>query len=305
MNDIVAQLGIDDTFTKRRNGNRDKSFNAVRDNVPLVEDYNMMADILFLPTASFGYKYLFVIVDLASNEFDIEPIKNKDPDTVLKAMKKCFTREHIKEPKFTLKTDGGNEFKGVFKKYLYDESILHKVALPHRHSSMSSVEALNRQLGRLFNGYMNKKEIATGKPYNNWTDIVPVVRKMLNDVRKIKLPDDINSHSYPVQEDLKEVKVTVKDKKKGITHTEIQYQRIKPKFRVGQMVHRYLDYPKNALGKNQPTAQRREGDYLWETRARQIVQIITMGGRGPLYRYILEELPSVSFTENQLMREKV
>lgn len=305
MNGIVAQLGIDETFTKRRNGNRDKSFNAVRDNVPLVENYNMMADILFLPTASFGFKYLLVVVDLATNKFDIEPIKNKEPITVLKAMKKCFTREYVKEPKFTIKTDSGNEFKGVFKKYLYDESILHKVALPHRHASMSVVETLNRQLGRLFNGYMNKKETESGKPYKNWTDVVPTVRELLNEVRERELPADINSYEYPVQEDLKEVKVTVKDKKKETVHTEIQYQKIKPKFRIGQMVHRYLDHPKNALGKNQPTAQRREGDYLWQTEPKQIVQIITMGGRGPLYRYILEGLPSVSFTENQLMREKV
>lgn len=186
INDIVEHLGIDEKFTKRIQ--KDKVHNAVRDNIPLVEDYNMMADILFLPTASFGYKYLFVIVDLATNEFDIEPIKNKEPITVLRAMKKCFTREYVKKPKFTIKTDGGNEFKGVFKKYLYDESILHKVALPHRHSSMSVVEGLNRQLGRLFNGYMNKKEIETGKVYKNWTDAVDVIRKMLNEVRKKKLP---------------------------------------------------------------------------------------------------------------------
>lgn len=223
INDIVKHLEIDEKFTRRKRMKGDKRFNSIKDNVPLVEDYNMMADVLFLPTASFGFKYLFVIVDLANNEFDIEPIKNKEPSTILKAMKKCFTREYIKEPKFTIKTDSGNEFKGVFKKYLYDESILHKVALPHRHTSMSSVESLNRQLGRLFNGYMNKKEIESGKPYKNWTDIVPTVRKMLNKIRKIKLPDDINSHVYPVQEDLKEVRVTVTDKKKGTKHVEIQY----------------------------------------------------------------------------------
>jgi len=300
--DVVNNLGIDETFTKRRNGKRYEKHNAVKDNIPLVEDYNMMADLLFLPTAKFGFKYLFVIVDLATDEFDIEPIKNKEPTTILKAMKKCFTRDFVKEPKYTLKTDSGNEFKGVFHKYLYDESILHKVALPHRHSSMGNVEALNRQLGRLFNGYMNTKEVESGKPYKNWTDVVTVVRTELNKVRKKELPEDINSYEYPVQEDLKEKEIVVK--KKGKKHIETVYEQIKPKFRIGQMVHRYLDHPRNALGKNQPTAQKREGDYLFDTEPRQIVKIITMGGRGPLYRYILDRLPNVSFTENQLMRAR-
>ncbi len=87
-------------------------------------------------------------------------------------------------------------------------------------------------------------------------------------------------------------------KKKTIMVTE--YEQIKPKFKVGRYVYRYLDHPKNALGKNQPTAQRRQGDYNFDRVARRIEQIVTMGGRGPLYRYMLEDLPNVSYTENQL-----
>lgn len=297
--DIVNKLGIDETFTKVQNVKRKDKFNVVKDNIPLVEDYNAMADLLFLPTAKFGFKYLFVIVDLATNEFDIEPIKNKEPATVLKAMKKCFSRDYVKKIKYTLKTDIGTEFKGIFHKYLYDESILHKVSLPNRHTSMANVEALNRQLGRLFNGYMNKKEEASGKQYKNWTDIVDIVRKDLNDVRKKRIPFDINSYEYPVQEDLKKVEVVVK--KRGVKTTEVSYERIKPKFKIGQNVHRLLDYPKNALGMNQPTSQKREGDYLYDIVPRQIIKIITMSGKGPLYRYILDGFPSVSFSENQLM----
>src|SRR3984957_17655765 len=158
---ILDDLNINEKFTKRIN--RPRIFNRVKDNVPLVEDWNMMADLLFLPTAKFGFKYLFVIVDLATDEFDIEPIKNKEPDTVLKAMLKCFSRPYVKRPEYSLKTDSGNEFKGVFQKYLYDESIFHSVAPPNRHSSMGNVEALNKQLGRLFNLYMNSKEKSSGK----------------------------------------------------------------------------------------------------------------------------------------------
>jgi hypothetical protein len=295
---ILDDLGINEKFNKRIQ--KPDAYNRVKDNVPLVEDWNMMADLLFLPTAKFGFKYLLCLVDLATDEFDIEPIKNKEPGTILKAMKKCFTRDHVKEPKYSLKTDSGNEFKGVFHKWLYDKSILHKTAPPHRHSSMGNVESLNKQLGRLFNGYMNKMEEKTGKTYKNWTDIVPIVRQKLNAARKKSVPKNINEYQYPVQEDLEEVEEEVPIKSKKATILTKHYKQIKPKYRVGRYVYRYLDHPQNALGKNQPTAARREGDYNWNRTPQRVERVITMGGQGALYRYILEDLPNVSFTERQL-----
>lgn len=291
---ILEDLNINEKFTKRIN--RPREFNKVKDNVPLVPDWNCMCDLWFGPTAKFGFRYCFAIVDLATDAFDIEPIKNKEPATVLKAMQKCFARDYVKEPLYSLKSDSGTEYKGVFHKWLYDESILHKVALAHRHASMGNIESLNLQLGRLFNGYMNQMEEKTGKRCVNWTDIVPIVREKLNAVRKKSVPENINEYEYPVQEDLKEVTVKSKKSEKPL----VRYERIEPKYKVGRYVYRYLDHPKDALGKNQPTAQRRQGDYNWDRVARRVEKVVTMGGRGPTYRYVLEDLPNVSYTENQL-----
>jgi hypothetical protein len=237
---------------------------------------------------------------LATDEFDIKEIKNKEPQTVLKAMQKCFTRKYVKEPKYSLKTDSGTEFKGIFHKWLYDESILHKVAPAHRHASMGNIESLNNQLGRLFMGYMISVEERTGKPCKNWTDIVPIVREKLNAVRKKSVPDDINSYEYAVPEDLKEVLAPIKSKKSKEIVYEKQYEQIKPKFKVGRYVYFYLDHPKDALGKNQNTAARRQGDYNWSRVPHRIEQIFTYGGIGPTFRYYLEGLPIVSYTEQQL-----
>ena len=49
---------------------------------------------------------------------------------------------------------------------------------------MAPVERLNRDLGRLFNGYMNKIEKKTNKVYREWTDIIDSVREKLNIFRK-------------------------------------------------------------------------------------------------------------------------
>ena len=148
------------------------------------EDYNFMADLLSLPETKKGYKYLLSVVDLATDEFDIEPLINKTPDAVLEEFKKMIKRTYIKKPYASVRTDNGTEFKGVFHKWLYDDSILHKVNLPNRHKQMANVEHLNKQLGRLFNGYMNKKEEETGEVYKEWTDILVFVRKELNKIRK-------------------------------------------------------------------------------------------------------------------------
>ena len=153
--DIINKLNIDETLTKAPT--RQKTFNKVKNNVNLTEDYNFMADVLFLPETKEHFKYLLVVVDIATDEFDIEPIKNKEPETILKSMKTIFTRKHLNKPYASIATDSGTEFKGVFQKYLYNESIFHKVSLPNRHTQMTNVENLNKTLGRLLNGYMNSK----------------------------------------------------------------------------------------------------------------------------------------------------
>jgi len=72
MKALLQGLNINEKFT---NVSREKrSFNTIKHNIPLIANYNYMADLLFLPTASFGYKYLLVMVDLATDEFDIEQI---------------------------------------------------------------------------------------------------------------------------------------------------------------------------------------------------------------------------------------
>ena len=89
MNKLYDKLGITNRTMKRVS--KEKSFNKVKDNIPLVANYNMMCDLLFLPTAKFGFKYLFVIVDLANDKFDIEPMKNKDANTVLSARRNILS----------------------------------------------------------------------------------------------------------------------------------------------------------------------------------------------------------------------
>jgi hypothetical protein len=182
MNDILKELGVNEKYSKPVKIK--KQFSKVKDNIPLKADYNFMADLLELPETKKGFKYLLVVVDLATDEFDIEPIKNKESLTVVDAIKKMFKRRYIKTPYASIKTDGGSEFKDAFEKYCYENGILHKIGISGRHQQLSNVERLNRELGRLIIGYLNSVEEKTFKDYKEWVEIVPKVRTMLNDFRK-------------------------------------------------------------------------------------------------------------------------
>lgn len=274
MNKLLDDLGIDEKYTKPLK--KTKKFTRVKDQVPPIKDYNFMADILFLPKDKRGYRYLLVIVDLADDSFDVEPLKSKEARVVLNAMKEIFKRRHLNEPEASIQTDAGSEFKGVFHKYLYNKNILHKTTLQGRHTQMANVERLNRTLGRLINGYMNKKEFETGKPYLEWREILDVLRDRLNKIRKRTLPKDIFTVDYATPD-----------------------VRRKAKYKVGDVVYRALDQPRNVLNQRVSGETFRMGDLRWELVPRQITKVLHVSGSIP-HRYMLSRLPNVSFTERQL-----
>lgn len=277
MKAILAKFNIDETLTKSSTKPQ-KVFNKVKYNVPNIEDYNYMADLLHLPTTEKGNKYCLVMVDLGNREFDIEPIKNKDATTILTASKAIFKRGILKKPKSSIQTDGGGEFQSVFHKYLYDNNILQKVGMPFRHTQMANVESLNKQLGRVFNGYMNSMEEKKGETFNEWDNIVSQVRTELNKFRKTK--KRIDWMDYPTFD-----------------------QTAKQTYHVGDVVLYKLDAPENALGHRQTTANFRQGDYKYSKVPKKITQVFLMNTE-PYYRYGLEGMDNVSYSDYQLIPSK-
>ena len=55
-----------------------------------------MADILHLPTDTFGFNKLLVVVDLATDAFDIEKMKGETADETLNAFKKNDNKRYFK-----------------------------------------------------------------------------------------------------------------------------------------------------------------------------------------------------------------
>jgi len=314
MDNLKTSFGIDDTYTKlyRRPTHPDQ-MTKVKEQIPLVADYNYMADILHLPTDKFGFNKLLVICDLADDQFDIEKLKGESADETLKAYKKIIQRGIIKIPYASMLTDGGSSFKGVFHKYLYDNGVDHRVARPGRHHQLSSVDSLCRQLGDIFNGIMNKKEEETGKVSKAWTHAIDEVRGKLNNYRRsrgVKLPQDLTTHTYPIFDPtepkirikIKTIKTEGGDLKDDVEDhpTEpMKYTQIKPKYKEGDLVNVLLEEPQTILGKKQPTKNFRMGDLRLEKKKRKILKVLYYSGPNH-YRYLVDGLPGASYTEQEL-----
>ena len=168
MDKIFKALGISEENTKPLRIK--KTFNKVKDNVPHIKNYNFMADVLFLPETKKGFKYLLVVVDIGTNACDFEPIKDKASETILQAFQKIMKRKYLDKPYASIRTDDGKEFRGAFQSWMTENSIFHKISAPGRHKQTGNVEILNKDLGRILNGYMNSIEEKTGKQYKEWIE---------------------------------------------------------------------------------------------------------------------------------------
>ena len=259
-----------------------------------------------MPHTKKGIKYLLVITDLATNAFDIEPLKNKDSESVLEAFKKIQKRKYVnitKKNTTSIRTDAGKEFLSVFDDYLHskDMNILHSIAIPNRHKQNANVENLNRLLGRLFNGYMNTIEKETGKPFNEWDDIIDKVRDKVNKIRTIKT----KTRKGYIEDIVRNLKDYDFEKKVQNNENENDYPEVfdvvmkNPKFKVGDLVYVKLDYPENALGHKQDTSTFREGDYRWSQVSKKIKKVL-LYDKG--YRYIVNTYENTAFSENELMK---
>ena len=281
MKKLKADLGIDETFTKVRN--KKKKFNNVKDNIPLIEHYNYMADILFLPTDAFGYKYALVVVDLANDEFDIQELKHKNANATLKGFEKMFNRDYIKKPYASITTDAGTEFRGEFQDYLYNESIYHKTTRVGRHKQLGNIDNLIRQISSLLIGLANKQEQKTGKISKAWVKHLPIIRKELNKVRVKELPDDFTEVDYPspsTRGNLNKI--------------------IKQKFKVGDEVHVALDNPTNVHGVKQ-SGSFRTGDLRYDPKPRTIKRVLYFTS-GALHRYMVSGITDASYTDDELFK---
>tara|TARA_Y100000780_G_scaffold35307_2_gene28534 strand:+ start:2732 stop:3793 length:1062 start_codon:yes stop_codon:yes gene_type:complete len=280
LNDILKDLDVSqEVIDYAKPPKVPKKFTSVRQNTFPMEDHSFMADLLFLPTTSEGYRYLLVVVDLWSKEFDIEPLKNKQPQTVLDAFKSMIQRPHLNFPKASIQTDQGSEFKGIFHNYMFGKNIYHKFTNVGRKTQMSTVESLNRTLGYLLNRYMASEEQKSGYEFKEWVKALPIIRKELNAIRKLPNGDPFKR---------RKIVVPIKDSK----------------FKKGDIVHWALDAPETFTERKLNDGRFREGDRRWSRSAVKVDQVLSYNSDVIPYRYLINNNSYASYTADQLRLAK-
>lgn len=161
------------------------------DNMPKTQVFNAhifyQCDLLFMPDDK-GYKYICVMVDCYDGKIDAEPLKNKDSESVLKAIKSIFNRGILKQP-FIITFDSGSEFKGEVKKYMDKNNILVKYANTGRHRQLAMVERSNQKIGTILFQRMTAQELLTGEKNTMWIDDLKGLVDVLNNNRKKPLEE--------------------------------------------------------------------------------------------------------------------
>jgi len=237
-----------------------------------------MADLLILPRTPEGYNGLLTMIDLANNECDFEPYKTKEPKEILQCMETIFKRPYLKKPYASIRTDNGTEFKGVFHKYLYDNSILHRYCMPDRHRQMSAVENLNKQLGKIIQTYLSFLDLKNKQRNTDWVKILPSIREKINKFKKIDIKDTPYTHVY--------IPPNVQD----------------PKFKIGDLVYYPIMTPHDTINgklKAQQSNNFRVGDIRYNQIPKKVKSIFAYENG---YRYMLIGVKNVSFMEIELLK---
>ena len=251
-------------------------------------NYLQQADILYLPTSQFGYKYALVVVDVATSKMDAIPLKNKTPQDIITALKKVYITHNILEFPYVLQFDNGSEFKVDLKKYLNEHGVSIRYTKTNRHRQNSVVEARNKVLGTLILKFQAMKELETKKKSTEWHKYIDEFVAFIN--TKSINPNPINMS----------IDILGNTKKKS---DDIEI------LSLNQKVRKILDYPVNAHNNKRTDSKFKVGDIRWSKDIYLIKHIILNPNMPPMY--MVNKLNqedkidnTVAYTINQLLKVK-
>ena len=284
---------IDELFkkVKRNRGENQTHFRQYKDN--LIHQ----ADLLYLPEDN-DFKYCLVVVDDGSRKVDAEPLKTKLASDVVKAFKKIYKREILKQPKM-IETDPGKEFKGDCRNYFDSMEIKHRIGKIARHKQQSLVERKNQQLGKMIFKRMTEEELLTGEPSVQWVDDLKGFVKEMNDkIDKQRLKKESNNTTTK----------QTKKKQRDVNAYKCEGDACEI-LTEGQKVRVVLEYPRNVHDSSRLMGKFRETDIRFEVLPRIIRQVIIEPNEPPMYlvSMIGDETRtdhSCAYTKNELLPVK-
>ena len=244
------------------------------------------ADILYLPTSQFGYKYCLVCVDVYNSKIDAIAIKDRNSNTIVKSLETIYLKNKILGLPITIQFDNGTEFNNKEVKSLMKKLETNiKYTLTNRHRQNSVVEKANKRLGTLILKFQGINELIKKKKSTAWHKNLPKLIDFLN--KNIR----VNTNKYDPYADVTGNKEFIE------------------LLSIGDSVHKILDYPIRANDDKRVGSNFRTGDIRWTKDKFKIIHII-LNPKTPVM-YMLNKLDkpdkidsSVAYTRSQLLLSK-
>ena len=233
-----------------------------------------MADVMFMPTDKFGYKYILVVCDVYNRLIDAKEMKFKDAFATEDAIKWIYKNGILEKPN-RLIVDAGKEFYASFEKHMNNEGVYinHLPAGKHLGVIDSRIKFLTKGLFH----QMNEIELKTMKVSKAWVKNLSETVKVLNKFTMISR-----------EKELLKLKT---NKKKAPTYPE---QSI---YKIGTRVRTALFKPINSLGQQQ-SFKFRTGDIRFSREIKTITNILI--NEGSPVRCVIDNNNKVVYTGEKL-----
>lgn len=234
-----------------------------------------------------GYKYLLVVVDIMTKRIDLEALKDKTQETIIKGMEEIFKRHYIfdKDGDYIvypniIMTDSGSEFGEKFIQWCTEKNIVKKTSRVARKQQTSVVEGYNYVISKIL-AIKTTLEQSKAKKRNRleqrqWVKHLKKLREVLND-------KEINE-------------VMIKD------FFKFSEKRPSSLLNIGDKVHVVLERPLDVQD-NKLSGKFRIGDYRYEKTPRYIANRIYNLSGNPV-RYVVTGINNATFSRNELLLDE-
>ena len=240
----------------------------------------VQADLIYMKPDPNDYHYILTVVDVGTRRMDAEPLRGRTETDIEEGFNEIFKRKNITTQIETLYTDPGTEFKNkAFHEFMNKMGVDVRHTMTGRKNQMGIVEYFNHLITKTLYTKMTSQEIDTKDEFNEWSELLPKIVKVLNDKENLKNPK--------AKEFFKDPRTTLRQ--------------LEDRLKVGDIVHVRLNQPIDHLKEknNKLHGGFRNGDIRWEQSLTEIVNVLILPDQ-PI-RYLVKKYYNVSFIRKELL----
>lgn len=230
----------------------------------------------YTPLTNPKYRYVMIVVDIATGEIDAEPLKYKYSFIVKDALIRLYKRKILKLP-HEIEVDAGSEFKDQFEKYFENKCTVRRKQ-SGRHRAQAVIESVNGIISKIIQTRMLGQELLTDQDSGEWVQDLPKIVKEYNKAF-VHEPVDTNNAKDPA----------IRVKANTLSSKMLE---------EGTLVRVQLDNPVNSVDNKRLHGKFRVGDIRFSKEILPITQVYLRVNQPILYK--VGDNSNVAYSRNQL-----